>query len=435
MKGPEMAMIRSRLGLRLALCAGLFSFSLAAGAVRAGDWPGWRGPAGTGLTDEDGKDLPLTWDGKMRQNTVWKASLAGTTGHSSPIVWGDRVFITTAAKQTSQQEQSKEVPEHHLACYRASDGNLLWRTPIAPGKMPAGYAIYAVPTPCTDGEAVYCWFGSAVMAAVDFDGKLLWRHERAGPFLENPNLLNPGICASPVLYRDTVILRLDLGRGSGFLQGLDKKTGQVKWEQKRPNLTYCNTTGLILDVKGKPQLVIAGSDLLQGLDPAGGEPVWWCKSKAFGPSPVCGSGLIYIDKGNESAMAVDPTGQGDVTATGVKWQTTKVSAEYSSPVVVGDCVYRSTKPGGVLCRRLSSGEEVYSEPVKGISILASPVAAAGGRIYFISADKSFVVQAGTTFNLLATNALGGGSNGSSAAVSRGRFFVRDGESLWCIGAK
>ena len=118
------------------------------GVGKAGDWPQWRGPTGVGYTDE--KDLPLTWDGKTGENVLWKVSLKGTTGHSSPIVWGDRVFITTAVKQTREEEQRKEVPDHHLACYRTGDGELLWSTRIPPGKEPAGYAIYAVPTPVTE---------------------------------------------------------------------------------------------------------------------------------------------------------------------------------------------------------------------------------------------------------------------------------------------
>jgi outer membrane protein assembly factor BamB len=383
-----------------------------------------------GYTDQ--KDLPLTWDGKTGENVLWKISLKGTTGHSSPIVWGDRVFLTTAAKQDRQQEEKKEVPEHHISCYQAADGKLLWSTPIPQGKEPAGYAIYAVPTPVTDGKAVYAWFGSAVIAALDFDGKLLWRHERGGPFN-----LNPGICSSPVLYEDTVILISDQGRGQSWLQGLDKKTGEVKWERKRPKETYCNTTPLLLAIGGKPQLIVAGSNTLQGLNPANGEPIWWCKSWGFGPSPAYDGGLLFVDKVNgEPGSAVDPTGAGDVTATHVKWKLDKVPAEYSSPVISGEYVYRAHKPEGVTCRKLATGEQVYTEPLKGISILASPFATADGRIYFASGDKSFVIKAGPKFELLATNDLrGGGGNGSSPAVANGRIFIRGSETFFCIGKK
>ncbi len=175
----------ARIG-RVARLAAMVAISQFANLAAAADWPAWRGPTGIGWTDET--DLPLSWDGKTGDNVLWKAPLAGTTGHSSPIVWGDRVFLTTSDKQTREQEASKEIPQHHIECYQAADGKLLWRTLIPPGQEVAGYSIYASPTPATDGKAVYAWFGSAVVAAVDFDGKLLWRHERKGPFVLNPGI-------------------------------------------------------------------------------------------------------------------------------------------------------------------------------------------------------------------------------------------------------
>ena len=397
------------------------------GVGNAGDWPQWRGPTGVGYTDET--DLPLSWDDKTGENVLWKVSLEGTTGHSSPIVWGDRVFITTAVKQTREEEERKEVPDHHLACYRTGDGGLLWKTLIPPGKEPAGYAIYAVPTPVTDGKVVYAWFGSAVIAAVDFNGKMLWRHQRPGPFN-----LNPGIASSPILYQDTVILISDQGRGNGFLQGLDKRAGQIKWEQKRSTVTYCNATPLTLEVNDKPQLIVAGSNVLQGLDPAGGEPIWWCKSWGFGASPACGRGLIYADKGgNEGAVAVDPTGQGDVTETRVKWQIDKLPGDYSSPVISGNHIYRVQAEGVIACLELSTGKTVYTGRLDKVSKLASPIATGDGRIYLVSTGQSYVIKAGPRLEILGRGNLGGWGNGSSAAVSAGRIFVRDFEFLYCLG--
>lgn len=404
---------------------------LAAGAV-AGDWPGWRGPTGIGVTDE--KNLPLTWDAKSGENILWKAPLPGTTGHSSPIVWGDRVFVTTAAKQTREQE--KEVPAHHLVCFQASDGKELWKTPIPPGKEVAGYAIYASPTPVTDGKAVYVWFGSAVVAAVDFSGKLLWRHERTGPFN-----LNPGITSSPILYKDTLVLISDQNRDAGFLQGLDLKTGEVKWEKKRTKVGACNATPVLLKVNGKTQMIVQATNALQALDPESGDPIWWCKGWGFGSSPVYGSGpdgktLVYADRGgNEPAQAVDPTGAGDVTKTHVKWVNEKVPGEYSSPVISGDFIYRVEKDGIVSCFRLSTGEKLYTDRLDGVSRLASPVAAPGGRVYFANAGVSHVVQAGPELKILATNRItnSAGSCGASPAIADGKIFVRNFEHLYCIG--
>jgi outer membrane protein assembly factor BamB len=397
-------------------------------ASLAGNWPGWRGD-GTGVSDE--KDLPVAWNGKAGDNVLWKAALKGMTGHSSPIVWGDKVFITTAAKQTGDQEKAKEVPEHHLSCYQAADGKLLWQTVIPQGKVPMGYAIYAVPTPVTDGKAVYCWFGSGMLAAVDFDGKVLWRQERAGPFN-----MNPGICSSPALFGDTMILACDQNRDLGWLQGIDKKTGEVKWEKKRVGNGWCNTAPILLDVKGKPQLILLGANRLEGLDPASGEPVWSCKAGGFGESPAYGGGILYVDRGENSlAEAIDPTGTGDVTATHVKWKVEKSPGDYSSPVVAGEYIFKTQKEGLIACLKLATGETVFTAPLDGVSKLASPVATADGRVYFVSTGKGYVLKAGPALEVLGKGDLGGGGNGSSPAFSGGKIFVRDHENLWCIGNK
>jgi len=414
---------------RQALAVALVTGLLAGPAATAANWPGWRGPTGVGLCEEKG--LPLSWDGKTNKGILWKASLKGTTGHSSPIVWGDRLFLTTAAKQTREQEEAKEVPEHHIACYSAPSGKLLWRTQIPQGKQTAGYAIYAVPTPVTDGKAVYAWFGSAVVAAVDFEGKLLWRHERPGPFK-----LNPGICQSPILFGDTVILFCDQYHGGGWAQALDKKTGEVKWEQSRAKTGFSNTTPILLDVDGKPQVIALGSGIVQGLDPATGEPIWWAKCKGFGESPASSGTLLYVDKGcNETAACIDPTGKGDVTATHVKWTREKSPGDYASPVVFGGHVYKVCKEGEIACLDLATGKEVYTAKLKKVSKLASPFATADGRIYFVSTGNSYVLKAGPKLEILGEGSLGGWGNGSAPAIANGRIFVRDFEFLWCIGNK
>lgn len=406
-----------------------FLLAFAATLARGANWPGWRGPTGSGTTDE--RDLPLTWDGKTGQNILWKASLKDLTGYSSPIVWRDRVFLTSAAKQTREQETANQIPEHHLRCYSAGDGKELWTTLIPHGPQPAGYAIYAVPTPVTDGSAVYCWFGSAVIACVDFQGKLLWRHERAGSFK-----LNPGICSSPILYQDTVLLLCDEGGGLGWLQALDKKTGEVKWEQKRANASYCNTTPLLISVNCKPEMIVAASEQLQGLDPSTGQPIWWCKARGFGSSPVYGSGLVYSDSGNgEAAVIADPTGQGDVTKAHLKWTTPRVPCQYGSAVISEGYVYRATDQGVVICRSLATGQQVFAERTEGVSKLSSPFSTADGRVYFANGDKSFVLKSGPKFEVLAMNKLDGGDNAASAAVSDGKIFIRGNDWLYCIGKK
>lgn len=410
--------------------AAAVAVALAAAATASGDnWPRFRGPTGVGVTSESG--LPTTWNGKTGEGVLWKAPLKGTTGHSSPIVWGDRVFVTLSDKQTKAQEEAKEIPDHHVACFRVSDGKELWRTKVAHGKEVTGYNIYATPTPVTDGTTVFAWFASGVLVAVDFDGQLLWRQERNGPFN-----LNPGISSSPILYKDTLILICDQNRGTGFLQGINKKDGMVKWEKKRDKTFACNATPILLDVGGKPQLVVPGDGLLQGLRPDDGEPIWWCKSLSFGASPAYGKGLLYVDMGNnQPAQAVDPTGAGDVTKTHVKWTIPKVPGEYSSPVISGDVVYRVRTDGVVAGYSLADGKELFAERINGFPKVVSPVATADGKVYFVSAGKSYVVKAGPEFEILATNDLGGGDTTASPAVADGKIYVRDFDFLYCLGKK
>jgi outer membrane protein assembly factor BamB len=397
--------------------------------AQAENWPRFRGAAGIGVTAE--KDLPRTWNGKTGENVLWKAPLKGTTGYSSPIVWGERVFLTMADKQTRQQEEAKEVPPHYVACFRVSDGEMLWKTSIEPGKEVAGYSIYASPTPVTDGKTVFAWFGSGVIAALDYEGKILWRQERPGPFN-----LNPGICSSPTLYGDTVLLICDQNRNLGWLQALDKRTGEIQWEQKRPKTGACNTTPFLLDVQGKTQLIVAGEKILEGLRPDTGEPIWWCKSNSFGASPAYGSGLIFVDKGaNESARAVDPTGTGDVTETHVKWTIDKYPGDYSSPVISGKHIYRVQSDGVLSVYNLTDGDKLYSGRLEGFPKIASPIATPDGYVYCVSTGKSYVLKDGPKLEIIATNDLGGGGNCSSPAIANGKIYIRDFDHLYCIGAK
>ncbi len=413
-----------------AVCA-VAALQLLPSPLFAENWPSWRGPTGVGISTES--SLPLHWDGKTGEGVLWKISLKGSTGHSRPIVWKDRVFVTTSVKQTKEQETAKEIPEHHLLCLQTADGKQIWSTPIPPGKMTEGYDIYAAPTPATDGKAVCCWFGSAVMAAVDFDGKLLWRKEYDGPFLSNTNLLNPGICSSPIVYEKSVILLFDLGAGKGYLQALDKKTGEVKWTSMRTKSSHNNSTPFVIETTGRKELIVSGPNAVEGIDPATGDPIW--SSKCSDPQGSAAFGGNLICAGKEPMIAVDPSGAGDVTKTNVKWSIPKVPGEYSSPVICGDFVYRVRTEGIVGCRRLATGEEAYVGRLPGVSKLSSPVATPDGFIYFVSTGKSYVIKTGDTLEILASNDLGGGGNGSSPAISGGRIFVRDSDWLYCIGGK
>jgi outer membrane protein assembly factor BamB len=410
---------------------------VAAPALRAGDaWPCWRGPTGLGITDE--KDLPLSWGGKMNENVIWKSALPGVNAkakldhnQSSPMVWKDRVFVIMVFWPEGAAQTG--FPEHHVACYSATDGSLLWDTTVPPGPwlltdLRGGYS---APTPCTDGERVYALFGSSELAALDFGGKLMWRKEIT------PYAWDVAIGTSPILYGDRVLVLADGTKPAiSRLIAFDTKTGAIKWERKRPEANFNHTTPILIKVNNRPQLVIASSGAVQGVDPAGGSVIWSARNNGDVPTPASGGGLVYSESGRGGpGIAVDPTGAGDVTDTMVKWRTAPIPEGYSSPTIAGDYIYRVHNPGILKCIALGSGERLYSERLpNGLNPSSSPVLTADNRLYFATGGKSVVVPVGPKYETLAANDLGDGGS-ASPAVANGRIYLKGTKYLYCIGKK
>jgi len=406
-------------------------------AASAADWPGWRGPTGMGHTND--KKLPLIWDGKTGENVLWKAELplqgkgdakAGLDqNQSSPIVVGGKVFVTIS--HWPGKTEPSIPPEHHVVCYRVTDGKLLWNTTIQPGPwqfkdLRGGYT---APTPAADTERVYVVFGSSVIAALDHDGKVLWRKDI------KPFQFDVAFASSPVLFGETVILQCDQTGKQSRLLAFDKKTGDVAWEVLRPTMNFSHSTPVIAEIAGKKQLLVAGSNALQGLDPGSGKVLWTCPASGDTVSPVFGKGLVYIDSGRGGkGYAIDPTGSGDVGKTHIKWTLEKLTEGLGSPVIAGDFLYRLQSGGVLKCIRLATGEVVYSERLNGVSASSSPIAGPDGRVYLASAGKTFVLKAGDKFDLLATNELGDGGP-ASPAVADGKLFLKGRTMLFCIGTK
>ncbi len=410
----------------------IFTSSVSAGE----NWPAWRGPTGDGQSDE--KNLPLTWGGKNQENILWKTPLFPSDkvkrdqNQSSPIVWGQRVFATVS--YWPDGTDGKDYPEHHLLCFDAKTGNKLWDTLIPPGpwKLKDLRGGYTAPTPATDGTHVYASFGSAVLAAVDFQGKIAWRNEI------KPHAFDVAWGASPVIYDGSVIIVCDQLSGSSTIYAFDGKTGAVRWERKRPKVSWSHSTPLLAKVKDKTQLLTATFNGAQGLDPATGDILWsFTDSKQIGDTvtPTYRDGLLYIDSGRGSmGVCIDATGSGDVSKTPPKWKAAIGGEGFSSPVLLGDSLYRLASGGNLFCWKWTSGEVVFKERLDGAEHAVSPFATADGRIYFASANKSYVVKAGPTLEVLAVNTLGDGSR-ASPAVAAGRIYLKGSRFLWCIGAK
>jgi outer membrane protein assembly factor BamB len=423
-----------------AICA-LAAAACLVGAARADDWPGWRGPTGMGQATDRG--LPLTWGGKDGHNVLWKVPLFDgkekvrfDQNQSSPAVHGERVFVTLSYWPAGVTPE-KEPPEHHVVCFRTSDGKRLWDTRVAAGPwllkdLRGGYT---VPTPAADGERVYVLFGSSVAAALDREGKIVWRK------VMTPFAFDVAVGTSPVLYRDTVLLMWDQTNKTSRLIALDKKSGEVKWEKKRPDADWAHSTPTLAEVKGKLQLLAGSAFAVQGLDPGTGETLWSCGSgdrARVGDtvSPVLAGGVVYCDtgRGGGPGIAVDPTGRGDVTKTHLRWKTARVPEGFGSPVAVGDYLYRLHSPGAVTCRKLSDGQAVYTERLAGVAVASSPFATPDGRLYFASGGKSYVLKAGPKFEVLGTGDVGDPSQ-ASPAVAGGRIFLRGGRNLYCVGKR
>lgn len=426
-----------RIRRRLTLCA--TALFLITGWAAADNWPQFRGPTGLGYTSE--KNLPLKWDGKTGENIAWKSPLVGE-GHASPIVWGDRVFISTVRWPQGKPDKAV-MPEHHVLCYAAGDGKKLWDTRVKPGPWlrgdfrsgPGGG--YAAPTPATDGKQVFVIFASSVIAALDFDGTVRWRREI------RPYTFDVTIGASPVLFGDTVILFCAMAKpADSRLVAFAKSDGKIAWEVKMPEVQFGHSTPVLIDVGGKPQLIVLASGMkpsgeaLQSFDPATGKRLWWCRAAGDASSPAYGAGILYSDSGRGgTGTAVDPTGTGDVSATHIKWTSGRLSESIASPIVVGEHVFRLQRPGILRIWQTSDGEETDRQRLEGLTTTwASPIADPGGRIYFASGGKSYVVRAGATVQVLAVNDLGD-PNHASPAVSNGSIYIAGLKNLYSIGKR
>jgi outer membrane protein assembly factor BamB len=398
------------------------------------DWPQFRGPGGQGHTAE--KNLPLAWS---PETATWKAALPGE-GHASPIVSGERVIVCTVRWPGGKPDKAV-IPEHHVTCFGAADGKVLWDTAIEPGSWkrddfrsgPGGG--YAAPTPCTDGKRVFVLFGSSVMAALELDGTLAWRK----PI--EPHTFDVTIGSSPVLHGGTVILLCAMAnKADSRLVAFSKADGAVVWETKLPKTGFGHSTPLLIEAGGRRQLVTVASgagvmsEAVQGFDPATGQRLWWCTGAGDASSPVFGAGILYTDSGRGgSGTAMDPGGAGDVSATHVKWTAGGMNESIGSPIVVGGHVFRLLGSGDVKVWQASDGKQTDRQRLAKIgSTWASPVADGDGRIYFASAGRSFVVKAGATLEILAENDLGD-PNHASPAVANGRIYLMGLKSLWCVG--
>jgi outer membrane protein assembly factor BamB len=414
----------------LTLLATLFLGGLAAGA----DWPQFRGPTGNGISPDHG--LPVTWG--PGKNVLWKTRLPGP-GISSPIVWGDRVFVAcyTGHGVGGPGGDVKDL-RRHLLCMERATGNVLWQKDV-PTKLPEtkfnNYLKqhgYVSSTPATDGERVYVFFGRTGVLAFDFDGRLLWQTE------VGTGLNSWGSASSPVLYRDLVLVNASVECGA--LLALDRRSGKEVWRAKGVRDSW-STPLLVVVTGGKEEVVINTTGELLAFDAGTGARLWDCEqvvSSTPATTPVARDGIVYTMSsgfgGQGQAIAVRAGGRGDVSQTHVLWRQ-KVGANLCSPLLYGDHLYWVS--GQAVCLRADTGAVVYRQRLYDTrNEYGSPVACDGKIFAFTHRQGTFVLAAGPRFEQLAHNDLeDDGFFGASPAVSNGQVFVRSNEYLYCIGQK
>jgi outer membrane protein assembly factor BamB len=414
----------------LLFVAGLALCILPAGAA---DWASFRGPHACGISEE--KDLPTKWSDE--QNLVWKIDLPGP-GSSSPVVWGDKVFVTCYTGYGINQRSPGDPADlrRHLICVDRKAGKVLWDKEVK-AKLPespfAGRYItqhgYASSTPATDGERVYVFHGKSGVFAYDFEGKELWQADVGS------GTHDWGSATSPLLYKDFVIVNAAIESES--LVALNKKTGKEEW--RTDGLRSCWASPALVEVPDKkPELVMSLPNTMRGFDPETGKELWKCdgiRESYLCPTVVSKDGVVYaIGARAKNAIAVKAGGTGDVTKTNLLW-TKSVGSNVVSPAVLGEHLYWVNEDGMAYCLKTKDGEQVYAERLKGGAYAA--VAIADGKIYAVTKKGgTFVLAAAPKFEQLANNTFSDDSIfNASLAVSQGQLFLRSNKSLYCIGKK
>jgi outer membrane protein assembly factor BamB len=400
------------------------------------DWPRFRGPAGDGVTTET--NLPLKWS--ETENLVWHTELPGP-GSSSPIVSGDRVFLTCYSGYGVDAKEPGDLAnlKRHAICLSRRDGKILWQHEVKtdlPDKPYQGQYItmhgYASSTPVTDGESVFFFFGNAGVHAFSVDGRKVW------DVSVGARAHDWGAGSSPILYGDLLIV--NAAHESNALLALDRRTGKTVWSVSGFPASW--NTPAIVKVDGHDELIVNSSGKLRAFDPKTGSELWFCqgiKAAELCPTVVAHDGVIYIiGTPNGQAMAVRAGGKGDVSATNLVWQTPKGSNVGSPVYHDGHLYFVNDSRGMALCLNAKTGEVVYESPISTTRDrwYATPVLS-NGRIYFVGRTAGTVVLAAKPqFETLAANVIASDTSvfNGSPAVADGQIFLRSNRYAYCIGS-
>jgi outer membrane protein assembly factor BamB len=403
----------------------LLSLPLPVAAEPSMDWPRWRGPNADGVAD--GGNLPLRWS--TTENIRWSVKLPGW-GTSSPVVYGDRVFVTTHVKDATRKSLL-------TLCFDRNDGKELWRHHFGFGvdQRTHAKANLAVNTPAVTADAVYVAFGNADIARYSHEGKLAWVRRYLADF-GDPKMAW-GYAVSPLVLDDSVLFPWNHHKGPCFLIGLDKKSGEVRWKKKRP-IGTAHATPLGVEHHGQKDILVPGQNRLTAFD-AKTHAELWRYGEGSGPyngeiisSPVVADGVVFLQLWRESKIhAIRLTADGNPPER--LWVSKKPGPVESSLLYYRGLVYALMDNGVLVCLDGKTGEEVYRKRL-GAACNSSPIAGNGNIYLSDNEGKTFVVRAGKEFKLLATNSLGERIT-ASPAVTGNWLIYRTDSHLYCIGTE
>lgn len=429
----------------------LLVLSLSTAFAQADDWSRFRGPNGTGIADGDTSAVPLKWSDT--ENLKWKTALPGP-GSSSPIVWGDRVYVTcyTGYGDGSEGGKLADLKRHLIALNRA-DGKILWTKVIA-----ADAAIedpyesfitehgYASHTPVTDGERVFCFFGKSGVFAFDREGRQLWQQA----VYRLPSNKKWGSASSPVLHQGKVIVKA--GDEALAVFAFDAESGKKLWEIRDEGLDQHYGTPVFDQVNDtRTDLILAVNGKISGIDPVTGNTRWFSKMGLVGgmtSSPVVsGDKMVLLGgfpktKGSAFRLGLS----GDVSAQAPLWENGKVKTYMTTPIVHDGRLYYIREEGIACCADPESGELIYAERIEGAALgstgkgnpfYASPVLVKGHLLAVSRTAGTFVIEAKLEYKLVGINKLEGDKSRfqGTPAVSGGQIFLRSDEAVYCIGGQ
>jgi outer membrane protein assembly factor BamB len=450
-RAPERRIVRS---------AGTAAAPLKPAASSAGSWPTFRGAEASGISDR--QNLPDTWNPSTGENILWRTPIPGLA-HSSPIVWGDTVFVTSAISGKGNAtfkpglygdgDASDDRSAHRWMLYAIDkrSGKIRWERTASHGEPRNKRHIkstYASASPATNGRIVVAWFGSQGVFAYDLDGGLRWSVDlgRVDMGAYDIPAYEWGPASSPIIWNNLVILQCDT-QADSFLLALNADTGETVWKTDRSELPSWGTPTVVTTTAG-PELVTNASNYVRGYDPKTGRELWRLggSSKITAPTPIFSDGLHIVASGRapeRPVFAVRPGARGDLTLAKdttenahVAWSKTGRGSYMPTPLAYRGIVYMLANNGVLDAYEPKTGKEIYRQrlPLVGSGFSASPVAA-DGKIYLSNEDgEVLVVEAGTAFKHIATNSMGE-TVMATPALSEGVMYVRGASTLFAIGRK